>query len=311
MIKITKTIAVACLMALSPLSYADAVLYWTETGASPRPFVAGPAYLKSGTNLPGGAVNSVVSGASKIKGPGGVEIIDGRVWWTDQQLGTIQSVKPDGSDRQSYAAGNPYDIDVVGSTLYWTQNSAGTINVIDTAAAVPVSSVLIGSLSQPMAIDLVGNYIYWSEVAGVDRLRRSTLDGTSAITLASNVQSYDFEVTPLYIYLTTTFGTVLRTNLDGTGSITLANNLGFLNGIDVTDDLIYVSDLFGHLYSMDLLGQNLSPLYSSGDAIRGVAYLPQTPTAAAPAATVPVSSTLALFGCALFGVGAWTRRRPQ
>lgn len=256
-------------------------------------------------------MNTVVSGASNIKGPNGVEIIDGRVWWLDQQLGRIQSVLPDGSDLKSYDATpsyNPYDLDVSGSNLYWTHNGGGTINVIDMAAPSPASSVLMNGLNSPFAVDVADNFIYWSEVAGHDRLRRSAMDGSGAVTLVSNVQSYDFEVTSQYIYMTTTFGSVLRTNLDGTGSTTLASSLGFLNGIDVTDDLIYVSGLSGNIHSLGLLGENVSPLYSSNQ-IRGVAYLPAA-LPAAPAA-VPEPSTLALVALGLIGVPGFARRRNR
>jgi len=43
--------------------------------------------------------------------------------------------------------------------------------------------------------------------------------------------------------LTTTDGFVKRANLDGTGLTTLASGLGFLSGIDVTADNVYVSAL--------------------------------------------------------------------
>ncbi len=305
MTRIAAAMAVTCIAMGAFSAQAADTLYWTEVGPSTQPFRAGPGYIKSGT-LPGGAAAPLVSGASNVSSPNGVEFLGGRVWWTDPGLGTINSVKPDGTDIQVYGDGtlNPYDIDLVGSTLYWTDQNANQIFTIDTLASPAVSTLLFGSLNKPVAIDVVGTQIYWSEVSSSGRIRRSDLDGANAVTLLSGSQSYDFEVTDQYIYLATTFGDVKRANLDGSGIITLATGLGLANGIDVTDDAIYVSQFQfpSQVVRMDLDGGNLTQVYGApadGTVVRGVAVL----------VAVPEPSTMVLSALGLFGIAAVARRR--
>ncbi|MFO1320026.1 MAG: DUF5050 domain-containing protein [Burkholderiales bacterium] len=318
----------ACLgagLAAACLSASAETLLWSENGPAPR-FQTSPAYIKSGTDLPAGAIATLVSGNSNVKGPNGVEFLDGRVWWPDQQLGDIRSVKPDGSDLRVYGAGiNPYDVDLVGSTLYWTDQNGNRIFTIDTGSATPwESTLLMQGLSHPVAIDVAGGFVYWSEVAGTNRLRRSNLDGSNAVTLISNIESRDFEVTDQYLYLSTATGEVARANLDGSGLVTLASGLGFLNGIDVTGSAIYVSvlngsytDAFvstmggGEIHRMNLDGSGDTVLYVAAegpqsdfsyraDPIRGVAVLVAVPE--------PGTTALLLAGVGLIAFAARLRR---
>lgn len=283
---------------------ADTV-FWSEQGPAPR-FQAPPGYIKSGTDLPVGSVTTLVSGSGNVKGANGVEFLGGRLWWPDQGLGDIRSVLPDGSDLRTYDAGiNPYDVDLVGNTIYWTDQNGNKIKTVDATDPLATSITLLDGLSHPFAIDVVGSSLYWSEVAGTDRIRRADLDGSNQVTLLSNQQSYDFEVTADYIYFTTTFGDVKRSALDGTSVTTLASGLGFLNGIDVTDSAIYVSGFQfpGQIYRMTLDGSGQTSLYSINDGfVRGVAVL----EASSP---VPEPSTLLLSALGLAGIAALARRR--
>lgn len=303
------TIRAGLIVGLGLASFAASAaetIFWAEQGQSTRPFQAPPGFIKSGTDLPGGAVSTIVSGSSDVKGPNGVEFLGGRVWWTDQGLGDIRSVKPDGSDLRVYGSGiNPYDVDLVGNTIYWTDQNGNSIYTLDASDASASSNLLLDNLSHPVAIDVVGNSLYWSEVAGTDRIRRSDLDGSNVVTLLSNQQSYDFEVTADYIYFTTTFGDVKRSALDGTGLTTLATGIGFLNGIDVTDGAIFVSSYQfpGQIYRMNLDGSGQTSLYSTNDGfVRGVAVLEES-------SPVPEPSTVLLSALGLAGIALAKRRR--
>lgn len=318
--------ALALSVASCAASAATDQLVWSETYQQFLPRFANVSSINTGSSVPGSASSALVNLASEVKGPNGVEFVADRIWWPDQQLGLIGSVKADGSDFKSYAVGNPYDIDVQGNTLYWTSQTAGQIKTIDLSAANPVSVNWKTGLTSPFAVDVTADAVYWSQVVSSNRLMRSNLDGTNVQTLLTGIQSYDFEVVGSQIYLTTTDGFVKRSNLDGSDLVTLASGLGFLNGIDVTDSAIYVSMLegvttlpsgtqtlgAGRIYSMNLDGSQVVEIHRgqetydpnlpfSPSKVRGVAVL--------AVSAVPEVDTYALMLVGLGVMGAVARRR--
>lgn len=316
-------LALAGTVAFAGQAHAADTLYWSEAFNS---FTTGTnSRIATATGLPGTAASSLVSGNANVRGPNGVEFIDGRIWWPDQQLNVIASVLPDGSGYRAFGAGNPYDLDIEGNTLYWTQNSSGRISVIDLSAEFPVSTLLVTGLNRPFAIDVSGGAIYWSEVVTSNRLMRSGLDGSNPEQLIANVQSYDFEVLGDHIYLTTTDGFVKRANLDGTGLTTLASNLGFLNGIDVTDDAIYVSRLdgvfdgpgfstlgAGRILRMDLDGGNVAEIYVAPQEYDGIQpFTPSAVRGVAVLVAVPEPATWAMMAVGLGGLLLGARRNAR
>lgn len=321
----------ALALSLTSLGATAAVdqLVWSETYQQFLPRSATIGAISTGSSVPGSATSALVNLSTEVKGPNGVEFVADRIWWPDQQLNLIGTVKADGSDFQSFSASNPYDIDVYGNKLYWTSQNTGQIKTIDLSAAAPVSVNLKFGLTSPFAIDVTADGIYWSQVASSNRLMHSNLDGTNVQTLLTGIQSYDFEVVGTHIYLSTTDGFIKRSNLDGSNLVTLASGLGFLNGIDVTDNAIYVSMLegvttlpggtqtlgAGRIYSMNLDGSQVVEIHRAQETydpflpfspskVRGVAVLAVT-------AAVPEVDTYALMLAGLSLVGTAVRRRRR
>lgn len=227
-------------------------LVWSETtGVSNTPSIS--------MATPPGATIPLVTDQTQVKGPNGIEFLAGRLWWPNQQkipisngfvvnnLWSIGSSLPDGSDVQVISTGGfqPYDLDVQGNLVYWTDQNSNVIRRFDVTTARRTSSNFITGVTSPFAIDVTADAVYWSQVGTSNRIMRSNSDGTNITTLVTGITSYDFEVVGSQIYYTTTDGSVLRSGLDGSGLTTLASGLGFLNGIDVTDNAIYVSILNG------------------------------------------------------------------
>lgn len=314
-------------IALSCSSFAAVAadqLVWSETFQRFTPTFATVGSINT-ASVPGGTSSALVTDPTRVKGPNGVEFVGGRIWWPDQQLNRVVSALPDGSDLKAYNVSGAYDIDVQGGLLYVTRQNSGDILTLDPSLQFPPADVFKSGLTSPFAIDVTADSVFWSQVGTSNRLMRSNLDGSNVQTLMTGLTSYDFEVTASHIYLTTTDGFVKRSNLDGSDLTTLASGLGFLNGIDVTDDTIYVSALqapfttpqgnttlgAGRILSMTLDGsgvveviraqQDFDPnLPFSPSQMRGVAVL---------AVPEPSSYAMLLAGLALTGFAARRVRR--
>lgn len=288
-------------LALSCSSFAAVAadqLVWSETYQQFLPRFVNVGSINTAT-VPGGASSALVTDQTRVKGPNGVEFVGGRLWWPDQQLNRVVSMLPDGTGFKTYNIAGAYDVDVQGGMLYVTRQNSGDILRLDLSLNFPPAATVLSGLSSPFAIDVTADGMFWSQVGTSNRLMRSNLDGSGAQTLLTGVNAYDFEVTGGYIYLTTTDGFVKRANLDGSGLTTLASGLGFLNGIDVTDDTIYVSALnglttlpsgtqtlgAGRIFSMGLDGSGATEILRAQEIydpnqpfapsqVRGVAVLP-------------------------------------
>lgn len=306
-------------------------LVWSETtGFSNTPSIS--------TATPPGATTPLVTDQTQVKGPNGVEFLGGRLWWPNQQkipisngfvvnnLWSIGTSLPDGSDVQVISTGGfqPYDLDLQGNLVYWTDHNSNVIRRFDMTTARRTSSNFLTDLTSPFAIDVTADAVYWSQVGTSNRIMRADLDGTNVTTLLTGFTSYDFEVVGSRIYYTTTGGAVLRSGLDGSDLTTLATGLGFLNGIDVTDQAIYVSALqgvfegpgfttlgAGRISRLNLDGSNATVVHIAQQAftsgvpfdpslVRGVAVL---------TAPVPEPGTYALLLAGLALVSGVARRR--
>ncbi len=308
-------------------------LVWSETtGFTNTPSIS--------TATPPGASATLVTDQTQVKGPNGVEFLGGRLWWPNQlkvpisngfvvnNLWSIGTSLPDGSDVQVISTGGfqPYDLDLQGNLVYWTDQNSNVIRRFDVTSARRTSSNFLTDLTSPFAIDVTDNAVYWSQVGTSNRIMRSDPDGTNITTLVTGITSYDFEVVGSQIYYTTIGGSVLRSALDGTGLTTLASGLGFLNGIDVTDDAIYVSALQGVFEGpgFTTLGAGrISRLNLDGSGAEVVHIAPQVFTSGVPfnpslvrgvavvTAPVPEPGTYALMLAGIALVAGVARRRGR
>jgi hypothetical protein len=294
--------AVVALLAFAAATAAPAAsLYWTEqSGGS----ISTPSTnaVQRGTTAGGGAVSGVY--ARTPGGANGIEAIGGQLYIPDQQAGTITRFDADGGNAVDLVSGfNPYDIDVEGGVLYWAEQNSDVIFRIN-ADGSGVADVAF-STAKPVALDVVGDSVFYSEF-GNRLLRRAGLDGSNAVTLVTGQEIRDLEVIGNLVYFVgynpRTFVTAIqRVNTDGTGLATILDGIGFGNGIDVTDDAIYFSELFGAIARVDLNGANLQTLYTGPfGGTRGVAVVEP--------AVVPLPATAWLL---LTAVGGLLVRRSR
>jgi hypothetical protein len=272
-----------------------ASLYWTEqTGGS----ISSPSTntVQRGSTLGGGAVTGVYT--SRPGGANGIEAIDGALYIPDQLAGTITRFDANGGNAVNLVSGfNPYDVDVDAGLLYWAEQNSDVIYRINADGS--GSAEVAFATAKPVALDVVGSTVYYSEF-GNRLLRRAGLDGSNAVTLVAGQEIRDLEVLGSLIYFVgynpSTFATAIqRVNTDGSGLTTILGGLGFGNGIDVTADAIYFSDLFGAIARVDLNGSNQRTLYTGPfGGTRGVAVL--------DAAVVPLPGAAWLLLTALGGL---------
>jgi hypothetical protein len=292
---------VAILAVAAATSAPAASLYWTEQAGGS---INSPSTntVQRGTTLGGGTVTGIYT--STPGGANGIEAIGGQLYIPDQQAGTITRFNADGSNPVNLVSGfNPYDVDVEAGILYWAEQNSDVIFRIN-ADGSGVADVAF-SPAKPVALDVVGSTIYYSEF-GNRLLRRADLDGGNAVTLVSGQEIRDLEVLGNLVYFIgynpRTFVTAIqRISTDGTGLQTILDGIGFGNGIDVTDDAIYFSELFGAIARVDLNGGNLQTLYTGPfGGTRGVAVL--------DAAVVPLPAPAWLLLTGLAGLLAGRRR---
>jgi len=277
-IKGSPFLAAASLVAAASAASAQVNLFWTATDT------AGAYVMRAGGD--GSNPTAIISGASNVRGPNGLEHTDGLLYWPDQQLNAVKQASPDGTGVTTFRlASNPYDVFSTGQRVYWTSQSG---NYIDTQLANGTGyQRLLASpqVSAPYAIAATASHLYWSQVGGAGSLRRSDLNGANIVTIVPVAHVFDLQVSGNFIYFADNNApsAIKRANLDGSGITTLVtttSGIGLVNGLLVTDDAIYWSALSdangGGIRRADLGGGNVVNLYNApdGTAVRGVVVLP-------------------------------------
>ncbi len=260
---------------------AQSKIYWTTTDSS-------GAYVVR-ANGDGSNPVPIVSGATNILGPNGLETANGLLLWPDQQLNTIQQANLDGTGVATFAsASNPYDVFGTATQFYWNSQTG---NYIDTQLTNGTGYQRIFTspiVDRPLAIEVTATSFYWSEVIGSSgRLLRADLNGSNVVTLVPNALIYDFQITSNYIYFADVRypgGALKRANLDGAGVTNLVTapfgGVDLINGICVTSNAIYWSEYNvgsgGGIRRANLNGTDRVDVYNAppGSGIRGVVVLP-------------------------------------
>jgi hypothetical protein len=268
--------AFACAALATTTAQAD--LYWTATDA------AGAHVMRAGDD--GSNPTAIISGASNVRGPNGLEHAAGLLYWPDQQLNAVKQASPDGTGVSTFRlANNPYDVFSTGQRVYWTSQSG---NYIDTQLANGTGyQRLLASpqVSAPYAIAVTASHLYWSQVGGAGSIRRSDLNGANIVTIVAVAHVFDLQISGNLLYFADNNApsAIKRANLDGSGLTTLVtgeSGIGLVNGLCVTDDAIYWSAFSdangGGIRRANLNGGNVVKLYNApaGTAVRGVVVLP-------------------------------------
>jgi hypothetical protein len=214
------------------LSPGGSDLYWSELAFT------GARIMTAHASLTGIAV--LDTGGSAERGVA-CDSAGAKLYWAASNLvvgGMILRSDLDGTHKellQSFAPGtaNPraVAIDHSGGKVYWTDFDGGTIQRAGLTPGAPIEN-LVGSLKGPvgLALDLAGGKMYWTE-AGRGAIKKGNLDGTSSVTLDSNL------AIPNYLALDVPRGTMYWTAL-GTPGIWRAN----MNGTQVQNLNITVTN---------------------------------------------------------------------
>lgn len=80
-------------------------------------------------------INTLVN--TSLDEPTGLAIdyyMENRIYWCDEKMNLIETIKPDGTDRRKIRHNlmlNPYKIDIFESHIYWLLRSTGTVGRVD------------------------------------------------------------------------------------------------------------------------------------------------------------------------------------
>lgn len=121
----------------------------------------------------------------------GVDLVGGKIYWTDAGTGKVQRADLDGAGVEDLVPpGNGFladlELDLDAGKIYWTDVTNGAIRCADLDGK-NVHNVATG-LSSPyyLELDKQGGYVYWAEVdAGV--IHRMNLDGSADTVIVSGL----------------------------------------------------------------------------------------------------------------------------
>lgn len=224
---------------------AASAMYWADHGLQ----------RVQSSDLSGGALTDVVNGNR----PRDVAIDhdNGHLYWTDFGDNAVRRSNLDGTGIVDLVTGQialgPLALDVGASHVYYVSDSVITRADLDGSNVTPILAV---PTAFGLAIDAASSHLYWSDPAS-DVIRRSNLDGSSAVTIVSGITG------PNEIALDTASGFVYWAD-GGLGKIQRASLSGINDVVDIVDLGAGTAQPFGialdvdagHIYWTDRLVQN-------------------------------------------------------
>lgn len=135
------------------------LIYWIEIT---------PRHLIMVADMSGENVKVLVD--THIDNPTGLAIdyyLEGRLFWCDEKMNTIESVRPDGSDRQKITHNflvHPFKIDIFESSIFWFTQQDGSIHKMDKFGR-GSSMTLVQNLDLAEDIKVFNSLKYTNDVA--------------------------------------------------------------------------------------------------------------------------------------------------
>ena len=218
---------------------AEPVVYWGD--------VATHKIQRAEVGVPG--TDDLVIGFSEPAGVA-VDSSDGRVYWVDRGVGSIQRSRIDGSEVEQVLTGLDFvdlvggrqlvggweiALDVTGGKMYWSSLGLDGSEVVskiqranlDGSNIEELANAPVGAIG--IALDVANSKVYWTVD---DKIQRANLDGSSpedVLTGVSSPLAIDLDVPSGKMYWTEPGldgVAIRRANLDGTGIETLVTSSG-------------------------------------------------------------------------------------
>ncbi len=204
-----------------------------------------------------------------------VDVLEGKIYWTDLGTRKIQRSDLDGASAEDLVSSgliSPVGIalDAGRGKIYWTDAGSNKIQRANLDGSQIENLVSIGLHSpEGLALDAAAGKIYWSDF-GIDKIQRANLDGSNVedivATGLSSPGGLALDAAAGKIYWSD-FGTdkIQRANLDGSNVEDLVTiGLGIAKGLDLAEGKLYWTDSgTNKIQRANLDGSNIEDLLTS------------------------------------------------
>ena len=247
-------------------------LYWTDFGE-----IAGGTAKIQRANLDGTNVQDLVTNGLWNPSSVALDLVGGKMYWTDHRTAKIQRANFDGTNVQDLVTNGTrrpirIALDVVGGKMYWTDAWApGKIQRANFDGSNVQDLVTFTDVNTPfgIALDAVGGKMYWTD-SRLGKIQRANLDGSNVQDLIPTGLDFPAGITldvangKMYW---TAIGKIQRANLDGSNVEDLV--AGRLQPNDITLDVargkMYWTTINpAKIQRADLNGRNIEDVVTTG-----------------------------------------------